>query len=266
MKRLLAAIAAALLITSLVSNAVAAAPAAFTHATGSVWLSGPSQLVAFNAVDYGTGVDRGTVNYTNFEYAAPGSGAWLPVAGTYALTTALGGSPYAHTMVIDIVTINSPADVSFSGTGFYNADPSYTWTVTGSIVEGVVSFHIVYTGTAAGYTFDATGAAATMSGTGTDSLGQTPLTWVLPAGFAHEVLSYAAAVTCATVNTAHDTMSFGFTIPAGFPGLTGLPIYVVAYDGGTPGMNGDTFGFTVASCAGGAVANYPIVGGNLVVH
>lgn len=266
MKRLLAAISAALLMTSVVANSVAAAPAGFTQATGSVWLSNPSQFVAFNAFDYVTGADRGTVRYTNFEYAAPGSGAWLPVAGTYALTTALGGTPYAHTMTIDTVAINSPTNASFSGTGFYNADPSYTWTVTGSIVDGVVSFHILYTGTGAGYTFDATGAAATMSGTGIDSLGQTPLTWALPAGFAHEVLSYAAAVTCATVNTAHDTMSFGFTIPEGFPGLTGLPIYVVAYDGGTPGTNGDTFGFTVASCAGGGVSNYPIVGGNLVVH
>lgn len=264
MKRLLAAITAALMMVSLFSVAALAAPTAFTHATGGVWLTSPSQYVSFNAFDYANGADRGTVNYTNFEYAAPGSGAWLPVVGTYALTTAVAGAPYSHTMIIDMVKVVSPTNVTFSGTGFYIADPSISWTVTGSIVDGVVSFHILYTGTNAGYTFDATGLAAAMSGTGTDS-NLTPLeTWAISPAFAHEVLSYTASVTCATVSSATSTASFGFTIPAGFPGLSGLNIVMAVHDGGSPGTK-DLMGIGVGTC-GGATSNYPIVGGNLVVH
>lgn len=264
MKRLLAALTSALMMVAVAVGTVGAAPNDFTHATGGVWLSGPSQYVAFSAFDYGETGDRGTVNYTNFTYPAPGSGAWLPVVGTYALTTALGGSPYYHTMVIDTVTVISPLNVTFSGTGYYDADTSYTWTVTGAIVSGTVSFHIVYTGTNAGYFFDATGSAASMSGTGTDSLLQAPLTWTLPSGFAHEVLSYTAAVTCATVSSEAATATFGYTIPAGFPGLTGLNIVMDVHDGGSPGTL-DIMAFGVGTC-GGATSGYQIVGGNLVVH
>lgn len=265
MKRSFTALFAALLMVAALASSALAAPASFTHATGSVWLSGPTQSVSFNAFDYGATGDRGTVTYTNYDYPAAGSGAWLPVAGTYTLTTALGGSPYAHTMVIDSVAVISPKHVTFAGTGFYNADHGYTWTVTGSIIDEAVAFHILYTGTAAGYTFDAIGSAGTMSGTGTDSLLQAPLTWSISPAFAHEVLSYKAAVTCAVVNPAASTASFGFTIPAGFPGLSGLGIVINVFDGGSPGTNGDTYGHGVGTC-GGATSNYTIVGGNLVVH
>jgi hypothetical protein len=266
-KRFLRAMSAAAVMVALVSSMALAAPATFTQATGSVWLSGPTQYVAFNAFDYGATGDRGTVNYTNFEYAAPGSGAWLPVAGTYALTTAVDGSPYSHTMIIDTVTVISPTNVTFSGTGFFNADHAYTWTVTGSIVNGTVSFHILYTGTNAGYFFDATGPAAAMAGTGTDSNLTPNETWSISPAFAHEVLSFTASVTCAVVTSATSTATFVFTIPAGFPSLSGLPIVIKVLDGGTPGTNGDVYGHGVATSAcDGPVGNYPITGGNLVVH
>lgn len=253
--RVLAALAAVMLTAVLMVSAASAAPANFKHATGSVWLSTPTQYVEFNAFDYGSTGDRGTVTYTNFEALAPGSGAWLPVVGTYALTTALGGAPYYHTMIVDTVTVVTPTNVLFSGTGFYNADPSYTWTVTGSITDATVTFRIVYTGTAAGYTFDATGAAATMSGTAVDSLAQAPLTWTLPATFAHEVLHYTASLTSVTVDAT--TASFVYTIPAGNP-YSGTVVTMAMTDGGSPGSEHDTF-----SIFGGA---YTITGGNLVVH
>jgi hypothetical protein len=269
MKRVIAAIVAALLTLSLVSSVAIAAPSAFKHATGSIGLSGPTQSVSFNAFDYGATGDRGSVTYTNYEYAAPGSGAWLPVTGTYALTTFVGVDPFYHTMTIDTVNVISPTKATFSGTGFYDLDPSYTWTVTGSIVNGVVAFHILYTGTLAGYFFDAIGLAANMSGTATDSLLRPSLTWAISPAFAHEVLSYTAAVTCAVVvrgtTTAFGTATFGFTIPAGFPGLSGLPIVIYVVDGGTPGTNGDTYGHGVGTC-GAATFPYVITSGNLVVH
>jgi len=270
MKRVLAAMTAALMMVALVSSAAVAAPS-FTQVTGSVWLSSPSQYVAFNAFDYGTTGDRGTVNYTNFDQPAAGSGAWLPVAGTYALTTAVAGTSYYHTMIIDTVRVISPTNVTFSGTGFYNADHAYTWTVTGSIVNRVVSFHILYTGTNAGYFFDATGLAAAMSGTGTDSNLTLNETWSISPAFAHEVLSYTASVTCAVVTSAmattFGTATFGFTIPTNVPSYGGLPIVIKVVDGGTPGTNGDTYGHGVNTGAcDGTVTNYPITGGNLVVH
>jgi hypothetical protein len=260
-RAILPSIAAAFLL--LVAMIPASAGQPFTQATGGIWLSGPTQYVSFNAFDYGDSGDRGTFNYANFTYAAPGSGAWLPVAGTYTLTVSLGASDYVHTMTVDAVHVISPHKSTFSGTGFYNADPSYTWDMTGSIVGSTIAFHILYTGTNAGYTFDGVGSADTMSGTGTDSALNSPLTWSLPSSFAHEILSYTADVTCAVVSSPDAT--FGFTIPAGFPGLSGQHIVVNVHDGGTPGTNGDTYGHGVGTCGDG-VTNYPITAGNLVVH
>ena len=269
MKRMITAVVAALLTLSLVSGVAIAAPSAFKHATGGISLANPTQSVSFDAFDYGATGDRGSVTYTNFEYAAPGSGAWLPDAGTYTLTTFVGGAPYHHSMTIDTVKVSTPTNVTFSGTGFYIADPSYTWTVTGSIVDGVVAFHILYTGTQAGYFFDATGQAADMGGTATDSLLRPDETWTISPAFAHEVLSYTAAVTCAVVTqatpTTDGTATFGFTIPAGFPGLSGLGIVINVVDGGTPGTAGDTYGHGVGTC-GAATTSYVITSGNLVVH
>ena len=109
--------------------------------------------------------------------------------------------------------------------------------------------------------------ASRLAGTATDSLFETPLTWSTPAGSAHEVLSYTASVTCADVSSSASTATFGFTIPAGFPGLSGLNIVAKVHDGGTPGTNGDTWAHGVANdpCEG-PTSGYPITSGNLVVH
>jgi hypothetical protein len=244
-----------------------AAPANFTHATGGIGPSGPSQYVSFNAFDYGATGDRGTVAYTNFDYAATGTGVWN-VGGTYPLTVTLGGA-YPHTMTINKVTPISTTASKFSGTGYYNLDPSYTWTVNGLVSGSDISFTLVYTGTLAGYTFNAVGTIAangSMSGSATDSLGQSPLTWSTDAGSAHEVLSYTASVSCAVI--AGTDARFVFTIPPGFTGLSGLNVLAKVHDGGSPGTNGDTWGHTTVgpSVCDGAVTNYPIVSGNLVVH
>ncbi len=267
MKRFLAALTVTLLVVSVVASMTAAAPL-FHQATGSIGLSSPSQYVSFTAFDYGLTGDRGTVNYTNFEYPVAGTGVWN-VGGTYPLVVTLDGSSYAHTMTVDTVTPISTTATLFSGTGFYNADPSYTWTVNGSVSGSAISFHILYTGTSAGYFFDAVGTIAadgSMSGRATDSLGQLGLTWATPAGSVHEVLSYTASVSCAEVVAPNAT--FWFTIPAGFPGLSGLIVIAKVHDGGTPGTNGDTWahGVATSACTDAAVSNYPITSGNLVVH
>lgn len=261
----LAALLAAAFATPTVFGTSMGAPV--PKVTGSVRLASPQQYASFNAFDYGTpALDRGEVKYTNFEYSAAGTGVWM-LAANMTLTVTLGGN-YPHTMYIDQVTAQSTTSTSFTGHGFYNPDPAYTWTVTGSVTGANVSFDIVYTGTSAGYAFHAIGTIAangSMSGTATDSLSQSPLTWATNAGSAHEVLSFTTKVTCVVI-TAPDA-SFWFTIPAGFPGLSGLSVLVKVHDGGTPGTAGDTWAHGVsAPCVDGPVNPYPITAGNLVVH
>ena len=91
-------------------------------------------------------------------------GKWN-VKGTYVIDFKLGGVDYLHTM--DITSMNL-ATGDFSGTGFYNADHSYTWTVTGNVNGSNITYHIIYTGSNDGYTIDATGTITTdgnLSGT-----------------------------------------------------------------------------------------------------
>jgi len=91
------------------------------------------------------------------------------MTGQYQITFA--GS-YFHTMTIDVIALNTDPG-TFSGTGVWNDDPvGYTWTVTGHLDGSKLDFHIVYTGTGAGYWVDAIGTVAadgTLSGTGIDS-------------------------------------------------------------------------------------------------
>jgi len=95
-------------------------------------------------------------------------GANWNVAGTWALNFDFGGSNYPHTMV---VTSFDKYTGAFSGTGTYNVDPLYTWTVDGVVDGSNINFHILYTGTNAGYKVDAVGTIASdglsMSGTWT---------------------------------------------------------------------------------------------------
>lgn len=89
------------------------------------------------------------------------------------------------------------------------------------------------------------------------------------------VLHYTANVLCATVSG--QDARFMFQIPDGWPGLSGLYVVSIVHDGGTPGTNGDTYGHVAAGDLATATAwcegsgafgalDYPIVGGNLVVH
>ncbi len=78
---------------------------------------------------------------------------WDPT-GVWSLEFDVSGTPYNHTMT---VTSFDVATGEFSGTGTYDADNSYTWDVNGVVDGDNIDFTVVYTGTSAGYTFDATG-------------------------------------------------------------------------------------------------------------
>jgi hypothetical protein len=77
------------------------------------------------------------------------------ITGTWTLDFDWNGGQYVHTMT---VTSFNKWTGDFVGTGVYNSDPSYTWTVAGTVSASSINFQILYTGTNAGYTVDATGA------------------------------------------------------------------------------------------------------------
>jgi hypothetical protein len=108
---------------------------------------------------------------------------WNPI-GSYTIAftcTSSCSGVYSHTM--DITSYDSGTG-AFSGVGHYNADTSYTWNLTGVLTGSSLTFHIVYTGSNAGYTLDGTGTVATdgsLSGTASSNSGQT-FTWATTAG------------------------------------------------------------------------------------
>jgi hypothetical protein len=250
------AVAAVVLLAVPIAGAGASPPIA--SATGGIALSGPAQYVAFSAFDYGPTGDRGSVNYTNFTYADPGSGVWA-VNGQSSVVFEYSGAYYPHTMSVESIYPTSNTSYTFTGSGYFDPNQAYTWTVTGSVVGTTVTLHIVYTGAEAGYYLDATGTIqpdGSVLGTSfSDSLGRT-LTWAMPAGSAAEILSYTASITQVEV-VGGDTSTFSYTIPAG-TGLDGVAVTMDVTDGGTPGTSGDVYGHNGST--------YQIIGGNLVVH
>ena len=108
------------------------------------------------------------------------------ISGTHPLVFA---GTYAHTMTVTTVTPLSTHATRFSGTGTYS-DPSYTWTVSGTVNWNAVSFSILYTGTNGGYRVWGHGwiaADGSVSGIACDSNGLT-LPFTMPAGSALQVL------------------------------------------------------------------------------
>ncbi len=99
--------------------------------------------------------------------------------GTYTidLTCTSGCSgDYIHSMT---VTTTSATDGSVSGHGYYEANPAYTWDLTGQVSGWGVGFHVLYTGANAGYTVDLAGSidqSGHMAGTATSSASQA-FTW-----------------------------------------------------------------------------------------
>lgn len=90
---------------------------------------------------------------------------------TFTCTSGCSGV-YPHT--IDM----NPPDIptgNFTGTGFYNTNPAYTWDVTGNTAASFTA-HILYTGLGAGYFVDLTGTideSGNVAGTAISSSAQT---------------------------------------------------------------------------------------------
>jgi len=74
----------------------------------------------------------------------------INIIGTYEYGHT-SGSVYSHSMTIDFMNLQTGY---FSGSGFYNPNPSYTWVIEGIVTEASLTSRLVYTGTAAGYWAD----------------------------------------------------------------------------------------------------------------
>jgi len=78
---------------------------------------------------------------------------------------------WRHTMTVSSMDKQG----NFSGTGYYDGDRGYTWTVKGKAIGNRVKFKMVYTGKNKGYTSTNSGNIrpdGTMDGTGFSSTGQ----------------------------------------------------------------------------------------------
>lgn len=134
------------------------------------------------------------------------------VTGSYDITfTCVTGCAGDYTHRANVTAENfSTGD--FSGTGYYIADPSYTWNITGNTMGNDITFGLLYTGTLAGYTLDATGTInenGRMTGTATDVYART-FTWQTANGAAREIVGAGvipAECTGTYTNVIHGTNS-----------------------------------------------------------
>lgn len=253
------AVVAGATVSLMTAGTAMAGGGATPKATGSVAIASHAYM-SFNAFDYGSTGDRGTVDYSDFAYTTgtAGSGVWKLGNADVTFTDMTGS--YVHNMTIDSVTPLSTTVSAFTGHGAYSAPPpAYTWNIAGNVVGNVVTFRIDYNQLVSGASYYVVGSGhlnpdgSVTDGTSTASDGDS-LTWTLPAGSAVEVLHYRANVT--QVSVAGAAATFDYTIPPG--ALGGTPVEVSVTDGGSSAVGNDTM--TINGSA------YPLTSGNLVVH
>jgi hypothetical protein len=245
-------------------------------ATGSIVMSNPKQ-----AIDFAVFEDpmKGNLTYTNFEYADPGSGVWVP-SGSFEVAFGLDPSPAivsVYDFTVDSVTPLSPTSVKFSGTGVQDAQYGpWHGPFEGKINGSTLTFTLLELNGAESYTLNATGtiAGGSVTGTWNDNYGGGRTgTFSIGAGAVSEVFSFTTTPSCVKVYPATGVAKFGYTIPADAPAeLAGQPVAVKVTDNGTPGTT-DTYQHNFAagqnSCEPTGYAYqplYPITAGNLTVH
>jgi hypothetical protein len=258
-----AGIATAMSLGGLAGSA-SATPTAQPRTTGSIVLATPTQSMTFDA--FATSPVKGSVSYTNWEYSPTlSTGVWRPVVGTFEFDPMYqGGGPYPHILTVDSYTPTSPTSVSFSGHGYYQPNPGWTETFTGTVSGTAFNMRLLPDDGGALYGWTYTNVAGTVqsdgsvSGTWSDSLGRVDA-FTTSAGTNVQVFHYVAPVTAASVTSPN--ANFTYTIPVGSD-LAGTSITVYVTDNGTPGTK-DSFGYTINPNP--THYNYNIVSGNLTV-
>jgi hypothetical protein len=76
------------------------------------------------------------------------------ITGEWIWNYYYGSGTYTHTMIVDVF---NPSTGDFSGYGHYNANPAYTWIVTGNVDGDNIDFYIDYTGLNPSYYVDGSG-------------------------------------------------------------------------------------------------------------
>jgi hypothetical protein len=262
--------AVAALVPLAATTAASAAPHHPAHhprfAAAAVTLASP-QYVQLLGIQ-GGGPYKGYVNYTDYATAQPGSHVLAPVTGqTAQLAVQALGNTYTHTMGPVALQAVNGHKVAFTGSGYWNANPADTWSVTGSVDGTKVAFTIkydawaqpAYSATDVGTINPATGAA---SGTFKDSAGVTG-TWSEPANTYRGVDHYAAPLASAVIG--HHKADLGYTIPKGAPSspvpYAGHKIVFRLVDGGA-GLASDKLAMSLDH---GAFAPLALAGGNVLI-
>lgn len=102
---------------------------------------------------------------------------WKVNAGS-TIDFSCGGSNYLHT----IGTVVDGVGGSFTGTGFYNSDPAYTWNATGNISGDVLELTITYTGTSTGSVYNLTNGTVDVDGSVSGDADSNCDSFTMPAG------------------------------------------------------------------------------------
>lgn len=232
--------------------------------TGSVELSGPVQYASFDA--FASSPVKGSVSYTNFEYAAPGSGVWVPES--FDLGFGLGADPtvvVTHAMTVTSFDPTSPTAVRFAGTGDGGGGGAWISTFTGTISGSTFTLQMTEINAVdptETYALTGSGTIApdgSLTGTWSDNYGGGRTGTFVSADIGFEAFHYVAPVDHVTV-TAPDAY-FDFTIPAGVPNA-GIHVYVHVNDGGSSGAGHDTWGHGTSP---GSFTDYTVEAGNLTV-
>lgn len=132
--------------------------------------------IAFSVLALGVGGTLGSLAIFGSAHALTPP-TWDVKAPT-AIDFTCGGGLYPHTLA---TVSEDSTNGNLTGTGSYDVDTSYTWNMIGNTTGNNVTMQIVYTGTAAGTTYNLTGTIASdgsVSGTA-DSNCQT---FTMPAG------------------------------------------------------------------------------------
>jgi hypothetical protein len=281
MKRIWKAVLAGLFVAAIALPATAAqAVTTVQKATGSIVMANPKQAITFDVFE--TNPVKGNVTYTNFEYADPGSGVWVP-GSAFAVTFGVDPSTdivSTYDFTIASTTPLSPTSLSFTGNGVQQVG-GWHGPVTGTISGSTLNFKLIEQNDAdpLSYTLNATGTidanGVITLGTWNDNYGGLRTGTFNIADVGDEVFSFTTAPTCVDVTTATNpkVALFGYTIPAGAPAeLAGQPVAVKVTDKGQSGPLNDTYEHDYAAGQGSCLPlggdyqpQYPITAGNLTV-
>ena len=252
MKRMISIAVSAFMLVALTATVAEAGTTPKT--TGSVLLSEPTQYLSYDA--FQSNPVKGSVSYTNFTVAWPGTGVWVPT--TFNMGFAVDPSTTTaatYAMTVASITATSPTSLRFAGTGTTTGwNASFTGTISGGSFAMSMT-EINAANSSETYDLLANGTIASngsiSGGTWSDNYGTGRTGTFVVDDIGFEAYHYTAAVTSTSVTSPHAT--FSYVHP-----FLGSTITVNVHDGGSPGAGNDTLTFV-------GIGTFAIVGGNLNV-